>query len=58
MTIGDTEPEDAYDASDPVALRLANVIRRLRLLDAALEGNHKARLWLVLQDLETIRNEV
>lgn len=28
---GDSEPEDAFDGADPPAVRLENVIRRLRL---------------------------
>ena len=57
MTIGDIEPEDAYDASDPRRIRLANIIRRLRTLDEQLDERGRSRLQMVLADLETIRSE-
>ena len=33
MTFGDTDPEDAYDASDPLAVRLAVLARVAAALD-------------------------
>lgn len=54
---GDTEPEDAYDASDPRDIRLANIVRRLRTLDQQLDEAGKSRLQMAIADLETIRNE-
>lgn len=33
-SFGDAEPEDAWDAGDPADVKLANLLRRLELLDA------------------------
>lgn len=57
----DFEPEDAWDASDPPRVKLANVLRRLRLLDGDLRRNGAVldrdllRLAQVLVDLADLR---
>lgn len=59
---GDTEPEDAYDASDPPKVRLRNIIRRLALLrsdvDYVFGERHELRLREAIDDLETLIGDV
>lgn len=57
---GDDEPEDAYDASDPPAIRLLNIMSRLALLDgkSELDVRDLLRLHEALEDLETLHADV
>lgn len=63
MFFGDADPDDAYDASDTIAERLANIDRRLRWFTDDDAGPHLAgpladRLTRVRDDLATIRVEL
>lgn len=58
--IGDYEPEDAWDASDSIGDKLANIIARLRLLlDVHVIGEREhLRLRQVLDDLDDMRQDM
>ena len=57
---GDYEPEDAYDASDPPHVRLANIVTRLRLLIGinVLQMRDHQRLAEAIEDLERVVEDV
>jgi hypothetical protein len=53
---GDAEPEDAYDAGDEVGDKLANLDRRLDLVEADSDTpRNVARLLMAEDDLEHLR---
>lgn len=54
---GDAEPEDAYDATDPVAVLLDNVRRRLILAAADPHGD-PARVRLAARHIATLAERV
>lgn len=62
FTFGDDEPEDAWDASDPIPEQIANLFRRLDALDGHTspqgryrpllhEIEHRLRPWRERNDL-------
>lgn len=59
---GDDEPEDAWDASDPPRVRLANIIARLRLLtsdvDYTFGARERLRLRQALDDLQSTAEQL
>lgn len=55
----DDDPEDGFDASDPVEERLRNIIRRVAVvLDALPNTELERRLRSVIADLDKIRLEI
>lgn len=55
--IGDTDPEDAWDASDPIPVRLENIIVRLAVLER-LPADLPRRVHLIRRHLEQIAGEL
>lgn len=55
---GDADPEDGWDATDPVRHQLANIITRLLAIDLILRGVDAGRVARLFQDLETIRQRI
>lgn len=59
---GDFEPEDAFDATDPVDAQLDNILRRIWLVVAVarlrrrLSGHDTHRLELIAEDLNKLAN--
>jgi hypothetical protein len=53
-----TDPEDAYDASDPPKERLLNFARRLNWLIDRPDGWYKERLERLRDDLDRLRSEL
>lgn len=65
MTFGDHDPEDTYDASDPVPVLLANVARRIEFavddLTPWARDEHFAvfhRLELAAADVRTLAERI
>ena len=54
----DADPEDGWDASDPVADQLANIVARLYAIDLILRGVDGGRAARLFDDLETIRQRI
>ena len=58
----DSEPEDSFDAGDPVLVRLDNVRRRVitlhHRLDDVLEAGERLRFDMITEDLATIVDEL
>ncbi len=57
MSIDDTEPEDLYDASDPLPIRLALIVGIINAATAQ-EATRARRLLLVARLLHDIVSEL
>lgn len=57
---GDIEPEDSWDANDPIAAQLHNIRRRLAAIlhTGGLTAALRQRLELVVDDLDTVRARI
>jgi len=56
-TFGDYDPDDAWDASDPVAILLAVLARRVAwVVDHA--DDRPERIRRIVDDIATLRNRV
>lgn len=59
---GDADPEDGWDASDPVVLQIDNIARRLQELFGVRasypSADRTARIDRLFEDLATIRDRV
>lgn len=58
-TFGDFEPEDSWDATDAVRVKLANIVARLRLLLDVHEIGEREHLRLrqAIDDLDDVRRD-
>lgn len=57
---GDIEPEDAWDANDPIVVQLHNLRRRVAaiLADEVLGVRLRQRLEMIGDDLDNIRQRI
>ena len=56
--IGDKDPEDAYDAGDPIATRLDVLTRAVTALRAADDSRRRARADDLLRVIARFRSEL
>ena len=60
---GDIEPEDSWDANDPIVVMLRNLRRRLIAIltsdaDGPIAARIRQRLEMIRDDLDTIRERI